>query len=219
MGKNTINNKGILATGNSSINIKNASVGNNNCVGDTTPTDKSPARENMGQTQDTQQAFAPSDSLASPGQSLQKIEVFFCYSHQDKKLRDKLDLHLSTLKRRFSISDWYDGKITPGSEWEREIDIHINRAHIILLLVSQDFIASDFCYEKEMKRALERHAAGEAIVIPILLRSCLWEETPLSKLQVLPTGAKPITTWSNLDEAFSDVARGIQRAINSLVRV
>ncbi len=89
---------------------------------------------------------------------------------------------------------------------------------IILLLVSQDFLASDYCYEKEMKRALERHEAGEARVIPIILRPTHLEVTPFSKLQALPTEAKPITLWPDRDEAFVDVVRGIQKVIDRLTK-
>ena len=94
----------------------------------------------------------------------QGIEVFFSYSHEDGTLRSELERYPSGLKRRYAVVGWHDGEIGPGREWDREIEEHINSAHIILLLVSQDFIASDYCYEKEMKRALERHDAGEAHV-------------------------------------------------------
>jgi hypothetical protein len=217
MNENIKNNSGIQNIG-GTINAKNIAVGDNNAIINNPSAKESPENESMQKKQDIQQsATPPSPTLAKLSLPVQKIEVFFCYSHQDKRWRDTLDNYLSTIKKQFLMCDWYDGKIIPGSEWEQEIDRQINRAHIILVLVSQDFIASDFCYEKEMKRALERHYAGEAIVIPILLRPCLWEGTPLRKLQVLPTGAHPITTWSNRDEAFLDVARGIQRVMNRLV--
>src|SRR5205085_5894226 len=90
----------------------------------------------------------------------QEILVFYCYAHEDKALRDELELHLSSLKRRYRLTNWHDREILPGANWETEIDKHLNTAHLILLLISPNFLASNYCYSKEMKRALERHAAG-----------------------------------------------------------
>jgi hypothetical protein len=146
----------------------------------------------------------------------QRIKVFFSYSHKDGDLRSELEKYLSGLKRKYSIVGWYDGEIGAGREWDREIEEHINSAHLVLLLVSQDFIASDYCYEKEMKRALERHEAEEAHVVPIILRPAHWDIMPFGKLQALPTGAKPVTLWPDRDEAFLDVARGIQKIVDKL---
>jgi len=90
------------------------------------------------------------------------VEVFFPYSHKDEKLRDKLANHLKIFERQGLISGWHDRQITAGSEWSGKIDEHLNTAHVILLLVSDDFLASDYCYDIEMKRALERHDDGGA---------------------------------------------------------
>ena len=112
-------------------------------------------------------------------------EVFFSYSHNDEELRDKLEKHLSSLKRQSVISLWHDRSISAGNEWAGQIDQHINSAQIILLLVSADFLSSDYCYDIELSRALERHKAGEATVIPIILRPVDWRGSPFSKLQAL----------------------------------
>src|SRR4051794_31834746 len=98
------------------------------------------------------------------------IKLFYVYSRKDDVLRKRLDTHLSTLKREDLLSTWHDQEVIPGSLWEREISNHLNNADIILLLVSSDFIASDYCYGIEMQLALERHAAGEPTVIPIIMR-------------------------------------------------
>lgn len=97
-------------------------------------------------------------------------EVFISYSHRDKELRNELEKHLSNLKRQNIIASWSDGNISPGTEWEPQIMEHLKRAQIILLLVSADFMASDFCYSIEMTQAIARHDANQARVIPILLR-------------------------------------------------
>jgi hypothetical protein len=125
-------------------------------------------------------------------------------------------MHLSMLKRQGLISTWSDREITSSSEWVGEIDFHINTAQIILLLVSADFLASDYCYDEELKRALERHEAGEAVVLPIILRPTDWTMAPFGKLQALPKDARPITLWSDRDEAFLDIVQGIRRVGESL---
>ena len=133
--------------------------------------------------------------------------------HAIKELRK----HLSLLKRQGVIRDWYDREITAGTDWKGEIDGHLNSAGVILLLVSPDFVASDYCYEVEMKRAMERHEAKEARVIPVILRQVdAWHEAPFGKLQALPRDAKPVNRWADRDEAFADVARGIREAVRSL---
>ena len=144
------------------------------------------------------------------------IEVFISYSHNDQALRTELDKHLSILKRQNVITSWYDGNLIPGAEWEPEIMKRLNRAQIILLLVSADFIASDFCYSIEMKEAIARHDANQARVIPILLRPTDWKGASFSKLKMLPTDAKAATSWPSLDDAFVDVVQGIRAAIDEL---
>lgn len=143
------------------------------------------------------------------------IEVFCCYAHEDALHLDNLKNHLTLLRRQGLITIWSDTDISPGSNWEQEIEKHLNTANIILLLVSSDFMASEYCYSKEMFRSIERHDRGEAIVIPIILRPVYWQGAPFAKLQALPTGAKPIISsiWHNLDEAFVDVVNGISAAI------
>ena len=145
------------------------------------------------------------------------VEVFYSYSHKDEDLRKELEKHLKILERRGVITGWHDRKIGAGEEWKGEIDEHLESADVILLLISSDFIASDYCYSIEMTRALQRHDAGEARVIPIFLRPVNWKGAPFGKLQALPTDAKPVTSWSNQDEAFSLVSEGIERAVETLV--
>jgi TIR domain len=146
------------------------------------------------------------------------LEVFFSYSHKDRDLRDQLETHLSLLKNQGVVSSWHDRKIIAGTEWAREIDAHLNTAQIVLLLISADFIASTYCYDIEVKRAMERHYAGKARVIPIILRYCDWHHAPFGKLQALPTDGKPVDSrnWYNKDEAFHNVTQGIRKAVEDL---
>ena len=146
------------------------------------------------------------------------IEVFFSYSREDKPLRDKLEIHLSSLKGQGVISSWHDRQIVAGSEWEEEIDRHMRTADIILLLVSPDFVASQYCYDIELPDAMARHEAGEAYVVPVLLRPIAgWKNLSFAKLQVYPSGGVPVTRWGNEDDAFVDVAEGIAVAVNKLL--
>ncbi len=138
--------------------------------------------------------------------------VFFSYSHADEALRDQLEKQLSMLKRQGVIDTWHDRRVGAGQEIVYEIDEHINRDDIILLLVSADFLTSDYCYDIEMKRAMERHEAGEAIVIPIILRACDWLHAPFGKLNAVPRDGKPITQWADIDEALLQVAKAVRKA-------
>lgn len=142
------------------------------------------------------------------------VEIFFSYAHKDEPLLQELKVHLSPLKRQGLIDIWYDRNISAGTNWEPEINEHLNNAQVILLLVSPDFVASDYCYSIEMTRALERHNRGEAIVIPIVLRwTADWEHAPFGKIQALPTGGRPVKDWEDQDKAFYNVAVGIHTAI------
>ncbi len=141
------------------------------------------------------------------------LEVFYSYSHKDEALRDELEKHLALLKRQGLIANWHDRRIGAGDEWRDQIGAYVRSAHIILLLISADFLASDYCYDVEMKLALERHAAHEAVVIPIILRPVDWSGAPFAHLQALPRDAKPLTAWSDRDEAFVDIARGIRELV------
>src|SRR5260221_2084879 len=127
------------------------------------------------------------------------VIVFYSYAHEDEPLREQLEKHLRLLSRQGLISEWYDCQIVAGMGWAQEIDEHLEVASIILLLISADFLASDYCYDIEMKRALERHQRGEARVIPIILRPCDWRSSPFAHLQCLPRDGKAVTTWQNLD--------------------
>jgi formylglycine-generating enzyme required for sulfatase activity len=147
------------------------------------------------------------------------IEIFFSYAREDELLRDELAKHLKPLQQEGIITAWHDREIPPGAEWQNEIDRHLESAQIILLLISSDFLASDYCYSRELKRALERHESKEACVIPVILRSCDWQNTGFGKLQVLPTDGKAIKGWSDIDEAFTDVVKGLRRSIKQLTPV
>jgi TIR domain len=145
------------------------------------------------------------------------IKLFYSYAHEDEAFREQLGKHLVILERRGLIASCYDGDIMPGTEGKQEIEAHLNSANIILLLISPDFIASDFCYSIEMKRALERHEEGAAQVIPILLRPISMDGLPIAHLQTLPKNGTPVARWRNRDAAYLDIVQGIKEAINKFV--
>lgn len=150
------------------------------------------------------------------GEGTTAIDVFISYSHADEELREELEAHLTTLKRQGLIHTWNDRDIAAGTGWRDEIDRNLTCANVIFLLVSPAFLRSDYCWEKEMTRALERHRAGEARVIPIILRSCDWHHSPLGELQALPRDGKPVTLWPDRDEAFLDIVRGVRQVVEGL---
>ncbi len=141
------------------------------------------------------------------------IEIFCSYAHEDEVLRQELEKHLQVLQRSGLIGFWHDRNINAGTEWKREIDRHLNAAHIILLLVSPDYINSDYCYSFELVEVMKRHDAGKARVIPIILRHVYWQETLFGKLQALPREGKPVTAWLDPNEAFLDIVENIRKIL------
>lgn len=138
--------------------------------------------------------------------------LFFSYSHRDEELRNELETHLAALKRQGVIETWHDRRIGAGEDFENEISENLEKANIILLLVSSDFIASEYCYGVEMARAMERHGSGEAHVIPVILRPCYWQGLPFGRLLATPTDGKAVTKFPNQDDAFLEVTKAIHAA-------
>ncbi len=148
--------------------------------------------------------------------SREAYRVFISYSHDDEALRQELEKHLALLRREGRVRTWHDREITAGDEWRGQLDARLDAADLILLLVSASFIASDYCWDVETARALERHALGETRVVPVIVRPCDWQSAPFAELQALPRAGKPVTDWPNPDTAWLDVARGLRRAIGVL---
>ena len=141
------------------------------------------------------------------------VSLFISYSHKDEEYRNQLETHLALLKREKIIETWHDRKILAGMDWKNEIDSHLESSTIILFLISPDFIASDYCYEIEMQKALQQHKANVSLIIPIVIRPCDWKSLEINKYQGLPKDTKPISTWNNIDEAWLDVVQGLRSLI------
>ena len=145
---------------------------------------------------------------------MKQLKVFLSYAHEDEGMKKQLDKFLINLKRSGVIEVWQDRNIMAGSEWNEEILNELRSADIILLLVSVDFNASSYIWEKELKIAMERHERGEARVVPIMLRQCEWTDMPYSKLQALPTNAQPVADFTNTDEGYTQVAKAIRTVVD-----
>ena len=133
-----------------------------------------------------------------------------CYSHRDRGLRGELDKHLAMLRRTGVIEMCHDRRVGCGENLGRLFDAGLESADVILLLVSPDFLASDYCYDVEARRALERRKRRGACVIPVILRPCDWRVTLFGKLPAAPADGRPVTTWRNRDEAFLSVVKIIR---------
>ena len=144
------------------------------------------------------------------------VRLFYSYAREDENLRNQMEPHLKLMQRQGLIETWHDRRIDAGEEWENKIDENLERADIILLLVSADFIASDYCFEKEMTRALERHAKGEARVIPVILRDVNWKNAPFAKLEALPKDGEAVSKWPDRDTAWRNVSEGVERVVERL---
>ena len=145
--------------------------------------------------------------------------VFMSYSHKDEELRDQLEVQLAMLKRQGLVDVWHDRRLLPGEHLDWTINEELDRAGIILLLVSPDFLVSDYCYKIEKGRALERHREGTARLISVILRPCDWTHTELREFLVTPKDGRPVTQWPDRDEAFLNVAQSIRRAIEEIGQV
>jgi len=143
-------------------------------------------------------------------------KLFFSYSHRDEALRDELEIHLAALKRQGIIEAWHDRRIGAGEEFDHAISEYLEDTDIVLLLISPYFIASDYCYDVEMQKAMERHKAGEARVIPVILHPCDWHTLPFGRLLATPKDGKPISKFPNMHDGFLEVVQAIRKAAEEM---
>lgn len=148
------------------------------------------------------------------------LQVFISYAHEDAQEMGELVKHLGMLKREGMIAPWLDRDITGGREWKGEIHGHLERADLILLLISVDFINSDYCWDVEMTRAMQRHDSGEARVVPVIVKPAEgWQRAPFAKLQALPNWGEPVadtTSWPSREVAWVNVAQGLRLVVSEL---
>jgi len=144
------------------------------------------------------------------------MKAFISYSHRDSEALSRLHTHLANLQREGHIKTWYDRNILAGDILDDEIRQQLETADLFLLMVSPDFIASEYCINQEMQRALERHYAGEARVVPIIVEPCDWAAMPqLRRLKAIPKDGKPISEWANANTAYLDAVQEIRRIVDA----
>lgn len=146
-----------------------------------------------------------------------KAYLFISYAHEDEEIKNELDKYLKVLKRSGKIDTWNDRALIAGQEWNQTIMSELNKANVILLLISVDFNASDFIWDKELASAMKRHEEGTAHVVPIIIRKCEWSKMPYAKLQALPRNAQAVTEYENKDRAFTEIAVGIEALVDSII--
>ena len=149
------------------------------------------------------------------------VTLFYSYAHEDEALRDELQGHLKLLERRGLLAPWHDGQIVPGTNWANAINANLRSAELVLLLVSKDFIESDYIWGTELSVAMQRQDKNDAVVVPIVVRAIDFDpkdpqELPFLKLQALPTDLRPVTSWPNRDEAWTNVAKGLRATVKSI---
>lgn len=147
---------------------------------------------------------------------MEPIDLFYSYAHEDESLREELAGHLKIMERRGVIRPWHDRCLAPGEKWDDEINTQLTTADLVLLLVSKDFIQSDYIWSHELDIAMKRQERGEASVVPVMLRAVDITYAPFAALQGLPTDLRPVTSWPNRDEAWTDVAKGIRRTVEQI---
>ena len=162
---------------------------------------------------------APSQTQPSPATTNKahgaQRKVFLSYSHQDEAMKDQLNVFFAPLRRSGKIAVWHDRQILPGEEWDPAIKQELAEADLILLLVSPHFLASDYIWQNEISKAMERHERREAVVIPVILRPCDWQDMPFAKVQGLPRNARPVTQYANADDAYLEIVQGIRRVLGA----
>ncbi len=143
----------------------------------------------------------------------EKLSLFISYSHRDEEIKKRIDVHLASLKRSDKIQTWNDRKLDSGTEWDKKIKKELNEADIILLLISADFIASNYIWNVEIKKSIERQQRNEAVVIPIFCEACDFKGMPFAKLQGLPIDAKPLANFDDINIGLTQVAKGIRKIV------
>jgi internalin A len=141
------------------------------------------------------------------------VRLFYSYSSKDEQFKTELETHLSLLKREGKLATWHMKRIVPGTEWDKTIDENLKSADIILLMISSDFLASDYIWDVEVKQAMAQHESGKSHVIPVFVRDCSWTSAPFGKLQGVPKG-KAVKLSPDRDTAWREVSDWIRKIVD-----
>lgn len=146
-----------------------------------------------------------------------KINLFYSYAHEDEKSCEEIMRSLEPLRDEGVISEWYDRRITAGEDWRSQISENLDRAKIVLLMVSPNFLDSEYCMGVELMQALDRHWERQCRIVPIILLKSHWKGTRFGSFQALPQDAKPVADWQNQAEALSSIVEGIRAVCRDIV--
>ncbi|WP_437877548.1 TIR domain-containing protein [Sorangium sp. So ce513] len=174
-----------------------------------------PARRDDGSPAAGPAAPASRAGPAPPAPRAGPVDVFISHAPEDERPLGRLEVHLGLMKRQGLLRTWHRGRVGAGGEPDAEAAARLDAAWLILLLVSADYLASEDCFTHEMTRALARHDSGAARVIPVLVHACDWASAPFGKLEPLPTGSKPVSSWRNRNEGWANIARGIRSIVEA----
>ncbi|ABY30319.1 toll/interleukin-1 receptor domain-containing protein [Methylorubrum extorquens] len=141
-----------------------------------------------------------------------EVRIFVSYSHRDADARQRLETHLAPLKRE-GVTTWFDGDMNAGDKLDTGIARALRNAHVFVGLLSPDYLASNYCWKIEYKRAMGRRANGTMRVVAVVLRPCDWKSTTAAGFKLLPEDGKEVTRWRSADDAFLNVAQGIRRVV------
>lgn len=147
---------------------------------------------------------------------MKPVKVFLSYSKEDEKYKIRLDKHLKSLERENYIDSFNYGDIKAGEVWQEQLQRNLNKAEVILLLISVHSLANDYILDKQIANAINRTKKGQAIVIPILISSVYYEGTGLEEYKILPANKMPISEWTHQDKAYTEIVQELKKVINSL---
>lgn len=133
------------------------------------------------------------------------LRAFISYSHSDEHALERFTKHLAMLKRDGTLVEWFDQKIAPGGDIDAAVSANLDLCDLFVPLISADFLSSGYCYDLELKRALERHDQGSMRVVPVIIQPCDWKASALGRLKALPKDGKPVADWTNENTAWLDV--------------
>ena len=147
---------------------------------------------------------------------VKKPRVFLSYSHKDEEYKKELDKHFAPLRNNGRVETWNDRKLEAGSRLNEIIQEELNTSDIIIFMLSSDFLDSYYCYDIEMKKAIEREKRGECKIIPVIVRACMWDETPLKNFLAFPKDGKSIEQYERKDDAYLEIAKGVREIVQSM---
>ena len=142
------------------------------------------------------------------------MKAFISYSHHDEHYLERLKIHLTPMRREKRITDWADKDIYAGSDLDSSISDELENSDLFIALISPDYLASNYCYEKEFDKAMAMQEAGRLTIVPVILQPCEWKITPFGKMKALPKDGKAVSEWTNENNAYLDISNEMRRLLD-----